>query len=160
MVRLVGRGLCFVRWLGAVSWVLKDCNQWVCGFFWVAVVVGGGRRQSGIFGQCRGGKEWAVEKFYRRITEEEENWRLDSARAHLPQTHSHPISTEAIFRTPTVSAFKISRRSNISSIIQTPDKVYNLDWFSSALKMQCSAAVDFKWMLNQVVHILHVSCRN
>ena len=43
------------------------------------------------------------------------------------------------------------RRSNISSIIQTLDKVYNLDWFSSALKNQCSAAVDFKWMLNQVI---------
>ncbi|KAF3950902.1 hypothetical protein CMV_023398 [Castanea mollissima] len=122
MVRLVGRGLCFVRWLGAVSWVLKDCNQWVCGFFWVAVVVGGGRRQSGIFGQGRGGNI----------------------------SHTHRFS---------IQDFK-DRRSNISSIIQTPDKVYNLDWFSSALKMQCSAAVDFKWMLNQVVHILHVSCRN
>ncbi|XP_075652792.1 uncharacterized protein LOC142623286 [Castanea sativa] len=41
------------------------------------------------------------------------------------------------------------RRNNISSIIQTLDKVYNLDWFSSASKNQCSAAVGFKWMLNQ-----------
>ncbi|KAB1214734.1 hypothetical protein CJ030_MR5G003299 [Morella rubra] len=30
------------------------------------------------------------------------------------------------------------------------DKVYNLDWFSSASKNQCSAAVGFKWMLNQI----------
>ncbi|KAB1214728.1 hypothetical protein CJ030_MR5G003293 [Morella rubra] len=41
------------------------------------------------------------------------------------------------------------RRKNISSIVQTLDKVYNLDWFSSASKNQCSAAVGFKWMLNQ-----------
>ncbi|OVA15779.1 hypothetical protein BVC80_1825g12 [Macleaya cordata] len=41
------------------------------------------------------------------------------------------------------------RRSNISSIVQTLDKVYNLDWFSSASKNECSAAVGFKWMLNQ-----------
>ncbi|KAB1214736.1 Nodulation protein H [Morella rubra] len=42
------------------------------------------------------------------------------------------------------------RRKNISSIVQTLDKVYNLDWFSSASKNQCSAAVGFKWMLNQI----------
>ncbi|KAL6227332.1 hypothetical protein ACLB2K_001291 [Fragaria x ananassa] len=41
------------------------------------------------------------------------------------------------------------RRSNISSIVQTLDKVYNLDWFSSASKNECSAATGFKWMLNQ-----------
>ncbi|OAY66044.1 hypothetical protein ACMD2_09876, partial [Ananas comosus] len=41
------------------------------------------------------------------------------------------------------------RRSNISSIIQTLDKVYNLDWYSSAAKNECTAAVGFKWMLNQ-----------
>ncbi|RZC48409.1 hypothetical protein C5167_016835 [Papaver somniferum] len=41
------------------------------------------------------------------------------------------------------------RRSNISSIVNTLDKVYNLDWFSSASKNECSAAVGFKWMLNQ-----------
>ncbi|KAF7829744.1 putative P-loop nucleoside triphosphate hydrolase superfamily protein [Senna tora] len=29
------------------------------------------------------------------------------------------------------------------------DKVYNLDWFTSASKNECSAAVGFKWMLNQ-----------
>ncbi|XVE87148.1 hypothetical protein DITRI_Ditri18aG0093200 [Diplodiscus trichospermus] len=41
------------------------------------------------------------------------------------------------------------RRENISTIIQTLDKVYNLDWFTSASKNECSAAVGFKWMLNQ-----------
>ncbi|XP_044511108.1 nodulation protein H-like [Mangifera indica] len=41
------------------------------------------------------------------------------------------------------------RRINVSSIIITMDKVYNLDWFSSASKNECSAAVGFKWMLNQ-----------
>lgn len=42
------------------------------------------------------------------------------------------------------------RRINISSIIRTLDGVYNLDWFSSASKNECVAAVGFKWMLNQV----------
>ncbi|KAL3845184.1 hypothetical protein ACJIZ3_002587 [Penstemon smallii] len=41
------------------------------------------------------------------------------------------------------------RRSNASVIIKTLDKVYNLDWFTSASKNECSAAVGFKWMLNQ-----------
>ncbi|TVU46673.1 hypothetical protein EJB05_06256 [Eragrostis curvula] len=41
------------------------------------------------------------------------------------------------------------RRSNISSIIKTLDKVYNLDWNSSASKNECTAATGFKWMLNQ-----------
>ncbi|CAJ1973371.1 unnamed protein product [Sphenostylis stenocarpa] len=41
------------------------------------------------------------------------------------------------------------RRANVSSILETMDKVYNLDWFSSASKNECSAAVGFKWMLNQ-----------
>ncbi|KAI7981613.1 Cellulose synthase-like protein E6 [Camellia lanceoleosa] len=41
------------------------------------------------------------------------------------------------------------RRDNISSIMQTLDRVYNLDWLSSASKNHCSAAVGFKWMLNQ-----------
>lgn len=47
------------------------------------------------------------------------------------------------------------RRINISSVVQTLDKVYNLDWFSSASKNQCSAAVGFKWMLNQVMMCLN-----
>lgn len=42
------------------------------------------------------------------------------------------------------------RRSNVSAILSTLDEVYNLDWFSSASKNECSAAVGFKWMLNQV----------
>ncbi|XP_015885479.1 uncharacterized protein LOC107420921 isoform X2 [Ziziphus jujuba] len=41
------------------------------------------------------------------------------------------------------------RRLNISSILKTMDQVYNLDWFTSASKNECSAAVGFKWMLNQ-----------
>ncbi|KAF5746988.1 hypothetical protein HS088_TW06G01165 [Tripterygium wilfordii] len=41
------------------------------------------------------------------------------------------------------------RRTNISAVVKTLDKVYNLDWFSSASKNQCTAAVGFKWMLNQ-----------
>lgn len=42
------------------------------------------------------------------------------------------------------------RRINISSIVKTMDKVHRLDWFTSASKNECSAAVGFKWMLNQV----------
>ncbi|PNY09265.1 nodulation protein H-like [Trifolium pratense] len=41
------------------------------------------------------------------------------------------------------------RRQNASSVLQTLDRVYNLDWLSSASKNECSAAVGFKWMLNQ-----------
>lgn len=43
------------------------------------------------------------------------------------------------------------RRLNVSSILKNMDKVYNLDWFSSASKNECNAAVGFKWMLNQVL---------
>ncbi|KAG0501495.1 hypothetical protein HPP92_001567 [Vanilla planifolia] len=43
------------------------------------------------------------------------------------------------------------RRSNISAIMATLDKVYNLDWYSSAAKNECTGAVGFKWMLNQGV---------
>ncbi|KAH1082255.1 hypothetical protein J1N35_022016 [Gossypium stocksii] len=43
----------------------------------------------------------------------------------------------------------MDRRKNISTIMQTLDRVYKLDWFSSASKNECSAAVGFKWMLNQ-----------
>ena len=42
------------------------------------------------------------------------------------------------------------RRRNLSVIYGIMDKVYNLDWYSSASKNECSAAVGFKWMLNQV----------
>ncbi|XP_048128904.1 uncharacterized protein LOC115735901 isoform X2 [Rhodamnia argentea] len=41
------------------------------------------------------------------------------------------------------------RRSNISTITETLDKIYNLDWMSSASKNECTAAVGLKWMLNQ-----------
>ncbi|XP_024975619.1 uncharacterized protein LOC112513554 isoform X1 [Cynara cardunculus var. scolymus] len=41
------------------------------------------------------------------------------------------------------------RRNNVSSVIQTLDRVYNLDWFTSSSKNECSAAIGFKWMLNQ-----------
>ncbi|XVF59444.1 hypothetical protein PTKIN_Ptkin07bG0276400 [Pterospermum kingtungense] len=43
----------------------------------------------------------------------------------------------------------MDRRKNISTIMQTLERVYNLDWFTSASKNECSAAVGFKWMLNQ-----------
>lgn len=41
------------------------------------------------------------------------------------------------------------RRSNISTIVETLDKVYNLDILTSASKNECTAAVGLKWMLNQ-----------
>ncbi|KAI4367624.1 hypothetical protein MLD38_023339 [Melastoma candidum] len=43
------------------------------------------------------------------------------------------------------------RRSNASTIVETLDKIYNLDWLSSASKNECTAAVGLKWMLNQGV---------
>ncbi|KAK0605464.1 hypothetical protein LWI29_027166 [Acer saccharum] len=60
----------------------------------------------------------------------------------LLNSHSNVSSNGEIF-----SVF--DRRKNISSIINTLDKVYNLDWFTSASKNECSAAVGLKWMLNQ-----------
>ncbi|XP_057793827.1 uncharacterized protein LOC131010353 isoform X2 [Salvia miltiorrhiza] len=41
------------------------------------------------------------------------------------------------------------RRNNASVIYKILDQVYNLDWFSSASKNECTAVVGFKWMLNQ-----------
>ncbi|GMY05988.1 nodulation protein H-like isoform X2 [Fagus crenata] len=41
------------------------------------------------------------------------------------------------------------RRSNISTIVETLDTIYNLEWNSSASKNECTAAVGLKWMLNQ-----------
>ncbi|KAK7362662.1 hypothetical protein VNO77_04781 [Canavalia gladiata] len=41
------------------------------------------------------------------------------------------------------------RKSNISTITETLDTIYNLDWLSSASKNECTAAVGLKWMLNQ-----------
>lgn len=45
----------------------------------------------------------------------------------------------------------VKRRENVSSILKTMDVVFNLDWFSGASKNECSAAVGYKWMLNQVI---------
>lgn len=61
----------------------------------------------------------------------------------LLNSHSNITSNGEIFSVE-------ERRRNISSITGTLDKVYNLDWFTSASKNQCSAAVGLKWMLNQV----------
>ncbi|XP_051123657.1 uncharacterized protein LOC127246376 [Andrographis paniculata] len=47
------------------------------------------------------------------------------------------------------------RRTNVSALYQTLDRVYDLDWFSSASKNECSAAVGFKWMLNQGLMAYH-----
>ncbi|KAL3538891.1 hypothetical protein ACH5RR_002257 [Cinchona calisaya] len=41
------------------------------------------------------------------------------------------------------------RRTNASTIVETLDKLYNLDFFTSASKNECTAAVGLKWMLNQ-----------
>lgn len=41
------------------------------------------------------------------------------------------------------------RRANVSTIVETLDKIYNLDWLNSASKNECTAAVGLKWMLNQ-----------
>ncbi|KAJ0750250.1 putative P-loop containing nucleoside triphosphate hydrolase [Helianthus annuus] len=41
------------------------------------------------------------------------------------------------------------RRSNMTTIVDTLDNIYNLDWFTSASKNECTAAVGLKWMLNQ-----------
>lgn len=52
------------------------------------------------------------------------------------------------------------RRANISTILKTMDQVYNLDWFTSASKNECSAAVGFKWMLNQVSNMFLFDTHN
>ncbi|CAH1437488.1 unnamed protein product [Lactuca virosa] len=41
------------------------------------------------------------------------------------------------------------RRQNLTSIINTLDRVYNMDLITSSTKNDCSAAIGFKWMLNQ-----------
>ncbi len=47
--------------------------------------------------------------------------------------------------------FKVKpRRQNFTTIAATLDAIYNLDWYSSAAKNECTSAVGFKWMLNQV----------
>uniref|UniRef100_A0A0A9D9D7 Sulfotransferase n=1 Tax=Arundo donax TaxID=35708 RepID=A0A0A9D9D7_ARUDO len=44
---------------------------------------------------------------------------------------------------------RMDRRENISSILQTLDRLYNLDWLTSAAKNECTTAFGLKWMLNQ-----------
>ncbi|KAK7854915.1 hypothetical protein CFP56_030159, partial [Quercus suber] len=58
---------------------------------------------------------------------------------------NHEIDFETNFETKPHEA----TRSNISTIVETLDKIYNLDWLSSASKNECTAAVGLKWMLNQ-----------
>ncbi|KAL2537523.1 P-loop containing nucleoside triphosphate hydrolase superfamily protein [Forsythia ovata] len=48
------------------------------------------------------------------------------------------------------------RRSNASTIVESLDKIYNLDWLTSASKNECTAAVGLKWMLNQGLMQHHV----
>lgn len=67
----------------------------------------------------------------------------------LLNSHSNISSNGEIF------SVKV-RRSNISTIVQTLDNIYNLDWLTSASKNECTAAVGLKWMLNQVRDVLKV----
>jgi len=53
----------------------------------------------------------------------------------------------------------LERRVNVSTIVKTLDKIYNLDWFNSASKNECSAAIGLKWMLNQVKVLTLVFCK-
>lgn len=48
----------------------------------------------------------------------------------------------------------------MSTIFETLDKVYNLDWLSSASKNECTSAAGLKWMLNQVTseNVLIIYC--
>lgn len=41
------------------------------------------------------------------------------------------------------------RRQNLSSVLGTLDRLYGMDWLTSAAKNECTAAFGFKWMLNQ-----------
>ncbi|XP_015064898.1 uncharacterized protein LOC107010162 [Solanum pennellii] len=41
------------------------------------------------------------------------------------------------------------RKSNASTILETLDKLYDLDFLTSASKNECTTAVGLKWMLNQ-----------
>ncbi|KAE9448514.1 hypothetical protein C3L33_19591, partial [Rhododendron williamsianum] len=49
------------------------------------------------------------------------------------------------------------RRSNISTIVETLDNVYNLDLLTSASKNECTAAVGLKWMLNQLMKLEYLT---
>lgn len=52
------------------------------------------------------------------------------------------------------------RRTNVTTILKTLDKVYNLDWFTSPSKNECLATVGLKWMLNQVSRVMDFFCLN
>ena len=43
-----------------------------------------------------------------------------------------------------------TRRKNMTMIKESLDTLYNLDWVSKYHKKDCTTAVGFKWMLNQV----------
>lgn len=49
-----------------------------------------------------------------------------------------------------------ARKSNASTILETLDKLYNLDFLTSASKNECTAAVGLKWMLNQVGDVFNI----
>lgn len=61
----------------------------------------------------------------------------------LLNNHPNISSHGEIFAIP-------SRRENFSTIVETLDTIYNLEWVNSAAKNSCTAAVGLKWMLNQV----------
>lgn len=70
----------------------------------------------------------------------------------LLNSHPNISSNGEIFSVP-------HRRGNLSTIFNTLDTVYNLDWFSSAAKNECTAAYGLKWMLNQVLNLSSgISC--
>ncbi|XP_059314081.1 uncharacterized protein LOC132064923 [Lycium ferocissimum] len=47
------------------------------------------------------------------------------------------------------------RKSNASTILETLDKLYDLEFLTSASKNECTAAVGLKWMLNQGLLLHH-----
>ncbi|CAM6014026.1 unnamed protein product [Sphagnum balticum] len=47
------------------------------------------------------------------------------------------------------------RRENFTTITETLESVFNLDWMSSAAKNECTSAIGLKWMLNQGVMEYH-----
>jgi hypothetical protein len=65
----------------------------------------------------------------------------------LLNNHPNISSHGEIFAVP-------SRRENFSTIVETLDTIYNLDWLNSASKNECTSAVGLKWMLNQVWYYL------
>ncbi|KQK21580.1 uncharacterized protein LOC100844743 [Brachypodium distachyon] len=52
------------------------------------------------------------------------------------------------------------RREDIASILRTLDKLYDLDWRTSAAKNECTAAFGLKWMLNQGLTDYHQDIAN